>query len=1748
MNSTNKRAGVSQKRIRPLIPLIGLPLILSLLLVSAPSGRAETSGSETVKTQRLATYGRLPLSFEANQGQTDAQVKFLSRGRGYSLFLTPNEAVLVLRKAEGARQQASEKTDSALSTQNSELSSVVRMKLAGANPQPRVVGLSELPGKVNYFIGNDPAKWRTNVPTYAKVKYAGVYPGVDAVYYGNQGQLEYDLIVAPGTDPKTIALAFEGAEKLELDEKGDLVLQIAGGELRLRKPLVYQEIGGVRKEISAAYVLDPNPKSKIANPKSASVGFQVASYDASKPLIIDPVLVYSTYLGGTGADQGFGVAVNTSGNAFVVGSSASVTFNSAAHVDLGPGGGNDAFVAKLNATGSALDYLTFVGGSTEDQGFGIAVESSSPGCAGGCAYITGRTNSTNFPLKNAVQTSKSGSASTFDAFVTKLNECGSLDPCVVGGPAGYSTYLGGSQDESGNGIALDSANRAYVVGQTKSTNFPAKNALRSKNGGVTDVFVAKLDPALVGAASLIYATYLGGSGDDTGNGIAVDGSFNVYITGETASSNFPVTTGAFDTTFNGLVDAFVAKLNSTGSSLLYSTYLGGSGADRGRGIGVESSSSGCTTGGCVYVTGSTESAGLASSGAYDNTISGQDAFVAKLKLAGAGATDRVYFTYLGGGGNDIGNAIAVDSSGNAYVTGGTLSNNFPAVAAIQAALAPGDVGGDAFVAKLNAAGSDLVYSTFLGGSGADQGFGIALDASLNAYVTGSTASSNFPIASFQAALGGGTDAFVTKLAPNTPPVLSGVATAATIDELVQYTFTATATDSDNPVQTLTFSLVGAPAGAAIGSSTGVFNWTPSEAQGPGVYAFKVRVTDNGTPALFDENTITITVREVNTAPLLSGVPTTATINELVPYSFTASATDSDIPAQTLTFSLVGAPTGATFGSSTGVFNWTPSEAQGPGKYSFTVRVSDGVANTDAGIAITVNEVNTAPSLAAIGNKTVDELTLLSFTAVGSDTDVPAQTLTYSLASGITSCSSVTSCAVPSGASINSGTGAFIWTPTEDQGPGTYRFKVVVTDNGTPNLSASEEITVTVNEVNTAPTLAAIGNKTVDELTLLSFTAAGSDTDVPAQTLTYSLAIGITSCGSVTSCAVPSGASINSGTGAFTWTPTEDQGPGTYRFKVVVTDNGTPNLSASEEITVTVNGVNEKPVASANPASLTGAAAPTEDAAPTTVALSGSDAETAPEDLVFTITQAPANGVLKMGATTLLFGSTFTGSPTNVTYQPNANFNGSDSFKFKVTDTGDGSSAALDSDEVTVSITVNAVNDPPFFNSILDQVPITDAFVSQTLVVDITGVSPGPADEVAGQTVALTASVISSSPAGLVTITNADGSANPSGSVPVSGSTATLSYQIPAIATGTATIRVTADDGQGAGNNNTFSRDFSVTVAADPVAAAAITGLKLGSAFVNYKVTFNPVDRNGDGIISSLDCYSVFPPQPQDNPYNLFPSNALVTPEAPPAAVADTFDTLGFGTTQVCTTPRIFEGVIDLSVWGITELGGLTIDFTYVNAVKDPELTAVVGGNAVCVDGATTCQNILVGSFPAGSIAFTFGGTVSEINTVLLHSVELHSGNSSKKPLADVEARVFNRDDNKFQNQVFVVNGKKVKVGQNPSGSLYGAIFESGVGEIAHCHTPGSGICLTTETQVGNYLVIIKFVDSDVTHDGGKIVYEGETLSATSFLDTSVPPDGIGDTAQVGFEIIRKNNNGVFQEYQGGSKTVVCNLSSPSCVP
>src|SRR2546428_559773 len=601
----------------------GMVLLLALALAScapASATRPSTESPQATKPQVLAAYGKLPLSFEANQGQTEPQVKFLSRGSGYTLFLTSTEAVLMLTKTD-AHAKHRIPGEARLVEPEKGAGTVLRMKLLGANPAPAVAGVGELPGKSNYFVGNDPKKWRANVPTYAKIEYRDVYPGVNLVYYGNQRQLEHDFVVSPGADPKAITLAFEGMDGVAIDALGDLVLRAEGGEGRLRKPVVYQAQNGQRAVIAARYVLKAERQ----------VAFEVAAYDATKPLIIDPVLAYSTYLGGRASafggnadDEGLGIAVDAAGSACGAGRPAATSFPTtpgAFQVTFG-GGFFDAFVTKLNGDGSALVYSTYLGGSVDDRGNAIAVD------AAGNAYVTGSTSSNNFPTTSGAVQPTCG-ISGGDAFVSKLNETGTT---LV-----YSTCLGGSGGQFGNGIAVDVAGNAYVTGPTTSPNFPTtRGAFPTTFAGGGDAFVTKLNTLASGSASLVYSTYLGGSRADVGFGIAVDVQGNAYVTGSTNSRGFPTTPGAFQTDLAGVADAdaFLTKLTPTGTGLVYSTYLGGS-------------------------------------------------------LAGS----------LGGGSIDQGFGIAVDVAGNAYVTGRTQSRNFPTTpGAFQTALAGGF---DAFVAKFS---------------------------------------------------------------------------------------------------------------------------------------------------------------------------------------------------------------------------------------------------------------------------------------------------------------------------------------------------------------------------------------------------------------------------------------------------------------------------------------------------------------------------------------------------------------------------------------------------------------------------------------------------------------------------------------------------------------------------------------------------------------------------------------------------------------------------------------------------------------------------------------------------------------------------------------------------------------------------------------------------------------------------------------------------------------------------------------
>mgnify|MGYP001389337330 CR=1 FL=1 len=716
-----------------------VPFLLALA-VPAPLGAS---------VRPVAGYGDLPLGFEENRGQADRSVRFLSRAGGHTVFLTDTEAVLLL-PAPRTRIPEAPAHDA-----------VLRMALVGGRPDPRVTGLDPLPGVANYLIGNDPAKWRTGVPNWARVRFAGVYPGVDLVYHGdNPGRrLEYDFVVAPGADPRVIQLAIAGADRVRIDPSGDLVISVGGREVRFESPVVYQERDGTRTKVRGAYVLRDR----------ARVAFRIGAYDRTRPLVIDPVLAYSTYLGGGGADSGgAGIAVDAAGNAYLLGETNSTNFpvTAGAFDSLKTTTERDAFVAKLNPSGTAVVWATYLGGSgygvwMDNIGDGIAVDAS------GNVFVVGRTASLDFPTTpGAYRTAKFSPDSSWEGFLVKLDAGGAA---LV-----YSTFLGGLANPEG--LAIDADGNAFVAGIEWQGTLPTTSgAFQRVRGGGQDAFVMKVNPEGTGVH---YSTYLGGSGSDSAAAIAVDDDGNAYVVGGTSSANFPVTPGAFDTVKDPTVvggylnvDAFVAKLNPTGSALVYSTFLGGS-ASEVSGIGRPEGGIALDASGAAYVTGVTQSANFPTTpGALQPALwATYDTFVTKLSPDGS---ELAYSTYLGGGmgSSEPAGGIVVDGNGIPYVTGyrsGYGTAGFPLVSPLP----QGSSGYGIFVSRLNATGTRLFWSTFLSRSGtARVEPGIALDPEGAVYVSG-TAGSGFTTSSGAvqpAFAGGNTDAFVVKLAANTPP-------------------------------------------------------------------------------------------------------------------------------------------------------------------------------------------------------------------------------------------------------------------------------------------------------------------------------------------------------------------------------------------------------------------------------------------------------------------------------------------------------------------------------------------------------------------------------------------------------------------------------------------------------------------------------------------------------------------------------------------------------------------------------------------------------------------------------------------------------------------------------------------------------------------------------------------------------------------------------------------------------------------
>jgi len=779
------------------IAVVGIALVVlatadrrSASRASSPHLASQPKGVTPSARERFqAAFASLPLAFEPNQGQADPQVKYLARANGYNLFLTNNDAVFAFHPShpKSSVSEASRRHHGPAfpdSDAQKGAQTVVHMRFVGGNSEAQTVTEQLLPGTTNYYLGNDPKNWQSNISQYGRVVYNNVYPGINLAYYGEQRKLEFDFIVAPQSDPTPIDLAFNGAQKLTTNASGDLIVSSTAGDVVLHKPLAYQQQGGTRQPVEARFVLKADKQ----------VSFELGSYDRSRELVIDPSLTYTTYLGGASEDEVLGIAVDGANNIYVTGQTDSTSgWPGPTPIGTVNPGYSDAFVTKMDSTG-ALTYTMFVGGSAGNtSGRAIAVDSSQ------AAYVSGITQSVSFPATGPQPVSGSsgscaivgsGTGVCTDAFAFKLNSNGQT--------LAWATYIGGDNDDDGYAIAVDGSGNAWVGGDTFSADFFSHvNAVATlytnfNNGNgpnppSNDGFVVEINPT---GTSFLFATYLGGSFGDQVNAIAVDSSGNAYAAGESNSKDFPTTNGAYQTACgsDGLCnisggiayyDAFVTKIAPGATALTYSTYIGGSSDDYAYAIAVDGS-------GDAYITGETRKDDTTTTpavpypttlGAFSttyNAAASSNAFVTELNPAGAALT---FSTFLGGSTADIGGGIAVDGLKNAYVTGMTSSTNFPKQNPTQASLSGTS---DAFVTEILAlpapAGSTLGFSTYLGGSGDENTSpspalgSIALDGSNNIWVGGSTNSTNFPTEGTQAqpTFGGGAyDGFVAEYSATT---------------------------------------------------------------------------------------------------------------------------------------------------------------------------------------------------------------------------------------------------------------------------------------------------------------------------------------------------------------------------------------------------------------------------------------------------------------------------------------------------------------------------------------------------------------------------------------------------------------------------------------------------------------------------------------------------------------------------------------------------------------------------------------------------------------------------------------------------------------------------------------------------------------------------------------------------------------------------------------------------------------------
>jgi hypothetical protein len=701
-----------------------VPFAAMVLAQSSTATGPTTGQSSDMQTWARQVLTNFPLSFEDNLGQANAETQFLARMPGYAVFLGPAQATVVFQERE-----LKTRTGRVPRPQRNVLRDI-RLKLIGANPFIKATGEDALVARSNYFIGKDPALWQTNIPTYSRVRYSSIYKGIDLVYYGNQGSLEYDFVVHPGANARTIWFAVQDSSSVELQATGDLLVRAGKSEVQLRKPMAYQIIRGQKRETTGRFRAFGRGR----------YGLQVGHYDPRYDLIVDPVLAYSTYLGGTDDEGIFGIAFDDERNVYFAGETSSVNFPIKNAIQPQVGGSYDAFVSKFDPTGRKLIYSTYLGGSDYDHAVGLRLDRE------GEVYVAGVTNSADFPVKNALQSVFGGVS---DGFVAKLSASGSS---LV-----FSTYLGGSSDDEVNAIALGRDRSVFVTGYTNSIDFPTTSgAFSTKCDGGTqpfckgDAFVTKLDCS---GQTMVYSTFIGGSSYDSAAGITLDEQGNAYIAGQTISPDFPVH-NAYQPMIGGPQDAFVTKLNSAGSQTVWSTYLGGSNGDGAFDVAVDRSRN-------VYVIGFTQSADFPLVHPFQsvNKTTQFDGFITKFDAQGS---NLLYSSYLGGSGFNLPFRIAVFHE-EAAIIGFTSSTDFPLQFPLQPAYAGGNT--DAFITRVSRSGDHLVFSSYLGGTGDEYGYAIAVGCDGALWVGGSTSSTDFPLAEpFQSVYGGGPfDAFLSQI-------------------------------------------------------------------------------------------------------------------------------------------------------------------------------------------------------------------------------------------------------------------------------------------------------------------------------------------------------------------------------------------------------------------------------------------------------------------------------------------------------------------------------------------------------------------------------------------------------------------------------------------------------------------------------------------------------------------------------------------------------------------------------------------------------------------------------------------------------------------------------------------------------------------------------------------------------------------------------------------------------------------------